>query len=113
MKRDQKSSANQSPIVGAQIHLRWQDGTTDSPVIAPTIQSGLKDEKVKYLPQKFVERLCAPENTENLEEEIERVIFQRIKRTERLDASTFHELRDAETQTVGIKRRRVGELFRQ
>jgi hypothetical protein len=111
-KASQKSSANQTPITGAQIHLKWCDGTIDSPLIAPSLQSGLKDEKVKYLPQKFVERLCAPDNTEHLEQEIERVIFQRIKRTERLDASSFHELRDAETQSVGIKRRRAGELIR-
>src|ERR1700735_1031241 len=84
----------------------------DSTLIGPSLQSDLKDEKVKYLPQKFVERLCAPDNTEHLEQEIERVIFQRIKRTERLDASSFHELREAETQLVGIKRRRAGELIR-
>ena len=110
-KASHKSSANQVPIVGARIQLKWGDGTIDSPTITLSLQSGCTEEKVKYLPQKFVERLCAPENTEHLEQEIERVIFQRIKRTERLDASTFHELRDAETQTVGIKRQRAGETF--
>jgi len=111
-KASHKSSANHLPIVGARIQLKWRDGTVDSPTIAPSLQSGRTEEKVKYIPQKFVERLCAPENTEHLEQEIERVIFQRIKRTERLDASTFHELRDAETQTVGIKRQRAGEIIR-
>lgn len=111
-KASRKSSANQIPIVGARVQLKWRDGTSDSPIITPSLQSGRTEEKVKYLPQKFVERLCAPENTEHLEQEIERVIFQRIKRTERLDASTFHELRDAETQTVGIKRQRAGEIIR-
>lgn len=111
-KASHKSSANQVPIIGANIQLKWRDGTVDNPTISPSLQSGRTEEKVKYLPQKFVERLCAPDNTEHLEQEIERVIFQRIKRTERLDASTFHELRDAETQTVGIKRQRAGEIIR-
>jgi predicted ABC-type transport system involved in lysophospholipase L1 biosynthesis ATPase subunit len=111
-KASHKSSANQVPIVGARVQLKWCDGTIDSSTITPSLQSGRTEEKVKYLPQKFVERLCAPENTEHLEQEIERVIFQRIKRTERLDASTFHELRDTETQTVGIKRQRAGEIIR-
>ena len=111
-KASHKSPANQTPIVGAKVVLKWRDGASDKLTISPTLQSGCTDEKVKYLPQKFVERLCAPENTEHLEQEIERVIFQRIKRTERLDASTFHELRDAETQTVGIKRQRASEIIR-
>ncbi len=111
-KASRKSSANQIPIVGARVQLKWRDGTSDSTTITPSLQSDRTEEKVKFLPQKFVERLCAPENTEHLEQEIERVIFQRIMRTERLDASTFHELRDAETQTVGIKRQRAGEIIR-
>jgi hypothetical protein len=66
-----------------------------------------KDEKLKYLPQKFVERLCAPENNQELEEEIERVIFQRNKKRERLNASNFQELRRSATQAIETKRERL------
>jgi len=59
---------------------------------------------MKYLPQKFVEWLCAPENNQELEAEIEKVIYQRNKKTERLQASNFQELRKATTQPIETKR---------
>jgi len=61
-------------------------------------------EKVRYLPQKFVEQLCAPENTENIEREIERVIFQRIPKTDRLGASDFSELRQLTSRAIAVKK---------
>ena len=54
-----------------------------------------------------MERLCAPENNQELEEEIERVIFQRNKKRERLNASNFQELRRSATQAIETKRERL------
>jgi hypothetical protein len=60
--------------------IRWRNGDIDNVVVPDSLRHGRDEEKVKYLPQKFVERLCAPENNRQLEDEIERVIFQRISR---------------------------------
>ena len=74
-KASQRSLANPNPITGAALTLIWRDGTIDSLSIPPNLRHGRQEERVKYLPQKFVELLCAPENNRQLEEEIERVVF--------------------------------------
>ena len=106
-KASRKSPANPTPIIGARVVIRWRNAEVDTIDVPDTLRHGREEEKVKYLPQKFVERLCAPENNRQLEDEIERVIFQRLSNTDRLDASNFQELRQASTQAVEIKRAKL------
>ena len=106
-KAARKSSANPNTIVGADVTLRWKSGDTETVTIPATLKNPGVEEKVKYLPQKFVEWLCAPENNQELEAEIEKVIYQRNKKTERLQASNFQELRKATTQPIETKRERL------
>ncbi len=106
-KASKKSLVNTEPIAGTKVMLHWHQGPPSQATIPVALKHGLEDEKIQYLPQKFVERLCAPENTERLEEEIERVIFQRIDKSERLRASGFRELRNAATQPVQLKKSQV------
>jgi ABC-type cobalamin/Fe3+-siderophores transport system ATPase subunit len=80
------------------IELEWADGTT-SPVKLWDDQSGAN--QVRYLSQKFVERLCADDNIGNeLVREIESVIFSYIDPTDTLNASSFEELRAIRTEGV-------------
>jgi hypothetical protein len=67
---------------------------------------------VKYLPQKFVERLCAPENNQELEHEIERVIYQRHQKSTQTDASNFQELRRSATQALQTRRARLAQTIK-
>lgn len=106
-KAARKSAANPNTIVGAKVTLHWKNGDTDVVSIPVTLQNPGVEEKVKYLPQKFVEWLCAPENDQELEAEIEKVIYQRNKKTDRLQASNFRELRKAATQPLETKRDRL------
>jgi energy-coupling factor transporter ATP-binding protein EcfA2 len=106
-KASKRSAANATPITGAKVSLYWQNGENDSVDIPSILRHGKEEEKVKYLPQKFVERLCAPENNQQLEEEIERVIFQRINKTDRQDASNFRELRQASTTALQLRRQKL------
>jgi ABC-type cobalamin/Fe3+-siderophores transport system ATPase subunit len=103
-KASKRSATNPNPIVGGTVTLTWGDAAASKVPIPLTLQHGQSEEKVKYLPQKFVERLCAPENNQQLEEEIERVIFQRIDKTEKLDASDFRQLREAATKSLRLKK---------
>jgi energy-coupling factor transporter ATP-binding protein EcfA2 len=103
-KAAKRSAANPNPVVGAQITLRWRNGDVDTATIPASLTNEGREEKIKYLPQKFVEWLCAPENTQELEAEIEKVIYQRNKKVERLNASNFQELRKATTQPIETKR---------
>lgn len=108
-KASKKSAANPDPITGAKLLLRWQSEELDEATLNRELTHDKTEEKVKYLPQRFVETLCAPENTRQLQDEIERVIFQRIDRTDRLDASDFQELRQAATKSIQLRR---GQLVR-
>ncbi|MGA2605873.1 MAG: TrlF family AAA-like ATPase [Terriglobia bacterium] len=103
-KASRKSFVNTTPILGARVTIKWNQGPSSEVIIPAGLKHSLEDEKVEYLPQKFVERLCAPENTEKLEEQIEHVIFQRIDKSERLGASGFRELRNASTQPIQLKK---------
>ena len=111
-KASQRSLANPNPITGAALTLIWRDGTIDSLSIPPNLRHGRQEERVKYLPQKFVELLCAPENNRQLEEEIERVVFQRISKTARMEASNFKELRQASTGALQVKRNRLARTIK-
>jgi predicted ATPase len=106
-KATRKSPANPRPIIGAKFVIRWRNGDTETTVVPDNLRHNRDEEKVRYLPQKFVERLCAPENNRQLEDEIERVIFQRINKTDRLDASNFRELRQTSTHAVRLKRAKL------
>lgn len=101
----EKSSSNLNPIIGAKITLRWADGKVDVvEVNTDTLSRPKEQEKVKYLPQKFVERLCAPEHTSDLQQEIEHVVFQNLPSERKTLASNFAELRNAMTSGISVQR---------
>ena len=78
------------------ITLRWADGER--------IEGRLGDEqsgrgRVRYLSQKFVERLCSEDHIgTELVREIEAVVFSYVDPTETLNASSFEELRALRTE---------------
>lgn len=106
-KASKKSTINTQPIIGATITLTWENGHADPVEIKSGFHHDLTEEKIKYLPQSFVEHLCDPEHTEEIEREIERVIFQRIGQKARMGASDFHELRERATEAIGLKMAKV------
>lgn len=86
--------------------LVWLDGAT-TPVTLGNAQSD--DRAVRYLSQKFVERLCADDHLgDELVEEIENVIFSYIDESDKLNASSFRELRAIRTNGT----RAEGRLLR-
>lgn len=76
------------------VQLTWGDGeTTGNALTAITIEDLLDEERVQYLSQQFVDRLCAADGvTTDLMREIHRVIFQAHQLDERLGATDFDEL---------------------
>ena len=79
-------------VGGAAVDLTWADGRTTSAAFPPVVGPE-ETTAVQYLSQQFVERLCSSEGvTDELLEEIERVIFEAHPFEERLGASTFREL---------------------
>ncbi len=111
-KASRRSSTNPTPITGTKITLRWRDGSGEPVTIGPALRHNLQVEKVKYLPQKFVEKMCAPENNQQLEQEIERVIFHRLDKMDRLDASDFQELREKATWAINLRKTQLRKEIR-
>lgn len=78
--------------------LTWGDGKTTSKRLG---EEQSEDKKVRYLSQKFVERLCADDHIGiELVREIEAVIFSNLDPTETLNASNFEELRAIKTEGI-------------
>jgi len=87
-----------SHIQNLSIELEWADDTV-SEVKLWDDQSDANE--VRYLSQKFVERLCAEDNIgTELVREIESVIFSNIDPTDTMNASSFEELRAIRTEGI-------------
>ena len=89
------------------VELEWADDTV-SEIRLGDEQSG--ESEVRYLSQKFVERLCADDHIgSELVREIEAVIFSYIDPTETLNASSFDELRALRTEGIRAEGDRLRE----
>ena len=86
-------------------------GWADDNVSEVRFGDGQSDEgKVRYLSQKFVERLCAEDHIgTELVREIEAVIFSYIDPTDTLNASSFDELRAIRTEGIRAEGDRLRE----
>jgi hypothetical protein len=85
-------------LVGLTIKLEWMDGRTSE---VSLWEGQPEEESVRYLSQKFVERLCADDHIgKELIAEIESVIFSYIDETDTLNASSFQELRALRTEGI-------------
>lgn len=90
---------------GVEIELLWADGRTTREKIGSATGSG---QEVRYLSQRFVERLCAEDHIgAALVQEVESVIFAALDPTETLNASNFAELRSVHTEYLRAERERL------
>lgn len=96
-----------SHLQSMNVELTWADGTVETACVGDTPPDG---KKVRYLSQKFVERLCAEDHLgEDLVREIESVIFAHTDPTDTLNASSFEELRAIRTDGVRANADRLRE----
>ena len=94
-------------LAGAEVTISWADGTKNDP--APL---RLRDEadlwgeqSVCYLSQHFVERLCSSAGLAvELRREIERIVFDALDPTQRLEAESFDHLSDTMLDPVRARR---------
>ena len=96
-----------SHLQDLRVTLHWADGE-DTDACLGEDQSG--ENAVRYLSQKFVERLCAEDykGTE-LVRAIEAVVFSHIDPTETLNASSFDKLRSLRTRATREQGHRLRE----
>lgn len=71
--------------------LTWEDGNTEIKRLNENPDKRLP-ERVKYIPQNFLERLCANVESDDFEKELKQIIFSHTPPEKRLDKSTLDEL---------------------
>lgn len=87
------------------VTLNWADGRTTKVRLGDGQSAG---QEVRYLSQKFVERLCSEDHIGGeLVGEIENVVFTYIDPTETLKASSFAELRALRTDGIRAEAHRL------
>jgi ABC-type lipoprotein export system ATPase subunit len=103
-----KAVKHASTIRGSQAELTWaDDATTSGTAAGDEADLGL----VKYLPQRAVEELCSPENSETLISQIESVIFQALDETARLGASDFSELKASVLRSYDFEKDQIASAL--
>jgi len=63
-----------------------------------------ENEKVKYLPQKYIEKICTEENYETFQEEINKVVFSHINDVEKLNKDNLKDLIKEKTDSLRNRR---------
>ncbi|MGN6602415.1 MAG: TrlF family AAA-like ATPase [Ginsengibacter sp.] len=81
--------------------LRWFDNTESTKRLNDNIDF-TDVERVKYIPQSYLEKLCNNEGS-GFKEEINKVVFSRLDESDKLGKSTFSELEDFKTQLINEK----------
>lgn len=81
--------------------LKWFDNTESQRKLNETID--LTDvERVKYIPQSYLEKLCNNEGS-GFKEEINKVVFSRLDESDKLGKNSFSDLEDFKTQLINEK----------
>lgn len=83
-------------------HMKWYAGESVSRNLAAPFQQS-EIERVRYLPQGYLEKLCNPEHESQQQEfqnELERVIFSHVPLPKRLRETTLHDLVKIRTEEI-------------
>ena len=72
--------------------LIWVDGTDSGDINLNADVNGLQEERVKYIPQNYLEKLCVSEEQKEFEEELKKIIFAHIPASERLGQNSLDDL---------------------
>ncbi len=91
-------------IENCTVIIHWQDMTSDSIVITKDFDTYKHLRKVRYLSQRFIEEKCRPEQAEELQKEIENIVFQHIPAQDRMGQTTFVDLKKLKTQSIEVKK---------
>lgn len=98
-------------VIGSEIEIIWSDGTGDKITINKKLESQLppNKQKVKYLSQSFVEKLCKYDQTTELTEQIESVIYQNIPNEEKRNYINFTTYKNDQLKIIRGKQERIGK----
>ncbi len=73
-------------------NITWHDGDKrDEKLLSDGIDNEALEE-VKYIPQRYIEELCNEKKNEEFQSELQKVIFYRISKADRLNTNSFEDL---------------------
>lgn len=84
----------------------WRNGTS-SKINLNSVVPEDAIEKVKYLPQKYIEKICTEDEYSSFQDEINKVVFSHIKEQDRLGKQNLQDLIKSKTELVGNKRKEL------
>lgn len=79
--------------------ITWRNKSEDAKLLSENTDDGLI-EKVKYIPQDFLETLCTAEDSQGFEQELRKIIFSRTPQSERLGATSLDELIGKKSEVI-------------
>ena len=94
-------------LTGAKIKIEWDEGKFDEKEIGNKLEEATKEGKVRYLPQDYVDQLCSEIGKNEIERQIENVIFQKILPENKANYSDFKSYRDVQLKVINDKKSRV------
>lgn len=89
------------------IKVEWDDKSLDAITITDKLEEGNKEGKVRYLPQDFVDQLCSEIGKDELEKQIENVIFQKIPPENKASFIDFKSYKDAQLKVLYDKKEQI------
>ncbi len=92
---------------GTKIKIEWEDGSPDEITIGNKIEDSIIEGKVRYLPQDYVDQLCSEIGKNEIERQIENVIFQKIPPENKAYFSDFKSYRDAQLKVINDRKNRI------
>lgn len=81
--------------------IKWFDNSESSKSLSDNVDF-TNVERVKYIPQSYLEKLCNNEES-GFKEEINKVVFSRLEDSDKLGKNSFSELQDFKTQLISEK----------
>ena len=99
-------------LKGAKIKVEWEDGNSDEKEIKDKLEEFVKEGKVRYLPQDYVDQLCSEIGKNELERQIEDVIFQKIPPELKATYTDFKSYKDAQLKVISNNKKRIAEQIR-
>lgn len=75
-----------------QARIIWKDGTVQGWKVLNENVSDVEVERVRYIPQNFLEQLCTTEDDQEFETEIRKIIFQHIPEYSRYGKNSLEEI---------------------
>ncbi len=90
--------------------LKWENGVEEASKFLSEDTDISLSEKVKYIPQNYLESLCTETDEKKFSEELKKVIFSHVDDSEKLDKHSLDELMDFKSEEIN---RGIGQIQRE